>query len=276
LARFPNSRNKLVGFFAPDNDKQRSMIMHFVYGVHAMENLKDTIRIAAPPIPVKDNEIAVFFGLSNMTFREWKSMQRRGVSYIYIDNGYLGEKGSHFRVTVNAVMAQSPQRDPGENSNGKRFNGLGIKVRPWRDSGRHILVCLQSELYHKLLIGQGRTEWVEQTCREIRKYTDRPIIVRDKPNRNRAFGPIEGQLENCHAVVTWNSTSALKAISNGVPAFCLDPQNSYRSVCSSDLSTIENPIKSAGRVDLLHWLADNQWTKDEIETGRCWATIRSW
>jgi len=275
--RYAKSRNKLVGFFAPDNPKQRAMIMHFVWGVRSERGLKlkDTIRICAPPIPIKPNEVGVFFGLSNATFREWRAMNRRNGKYVYIDNCYLGDRGFHFRVTPDAVMAQTPEEHPGEDSNGKRFEALGIRFRPWRRSGRHILVCLQSELYFKLLCGTSRQAWVERTCRELRQHTDRPIILRDKPNRDRSFGPIEGQLENCHAVVTWNSTSALEAIRRGVPAYCLDPNNSFRTVCQSDLATIEEPMRGARRLELFQWLADNQWTKDEIESGRCWTTIRS-
>lgn len=261
---------RLAGVFAPANDKQRAMIMHFIRGIEHVEF--DTIRILCPPNVTKPNEIAVFFGVSPSTHRSWKA--HRG-EYVYIDNCYLGKRGDYFRVTRNALMASSLESQPGELSNGKRFRDLGIRFRPWRREGRHILLCLQSPLYYDLLMGVDRKDWIAEVCRTIRKYSDRPIILREKPNFRDDITPLVGQLESCHAVVTWNSTAALQAISAGVPAFCLDPNNSFRSVCPSNLKTIEDPRRGARRLELFHWLADNQWSKDEIESGQCWTTLRN-
>lgn len=248
------------------------MVGVFLEGAVAAGHAK--IGIASPPNEPPQNDITVLFGLSQATMRAWKEINKHGRPYIYIDNCYIGMRKKTYRVTINAITAQTYDRHPGEDSQGRRYETLGLHPKPWRRDGKHILLCLQSELYFKLLVGIDRAIWIDRTCKEIRKYTDRRIIIRDKPNGMRPQPELETQLNFCHAVVTWNSTVAVHAMVAGVPAICLDPFNSFRSVCSGDLHTIEDPLKGAGRRELFHWLADNQWTNEEIQNGRCWSVLK--
>lgn len=248
------------------------MVGHFAAGV---ASTGDRVRVINPPQTIPRDNIGVFHGLSRGTRHIFEKTRAAKQPFVYIDNCYVGRRSEWFRVTNNALMAQTPETHPGAKSDGQRFKALEINIDPWQENGSHILLCLQSDLYFELLVKRPRARWVSQVGGALRTYTDRPIIIRDKPNQHREQPPLSDQLKNCHAVVTWNSTVAVEAMIKGIPAICLDPFNSFQSVCSNDLSTIENLKKRSGRLALLEWLADNQWTKYEIQSGQCWTAIRN-
>ena len=59
---------------------------------------------------------------------------------------------------------------------------------------------------------------------EIKKYTDRQIVVRRKPRLNkRRRNPLVEDLASgkYHAMVTFNSIASLESVMMGVPVICL-------------------------------------------------------
>lgn len=267
-------KRRLLGYHSGSSAKQRHMITTFLNG--AVKCAHRSVGIAQPPNMPASQDITAVFGLSRPTMKAWREIQKHNRPFIYIDNCYMGKSREYYRVTPQALMAQTFEQHPGMESQGRRFEVLDIHPKPWRKDGNHIVVVLQSRLYFELVVGKPRDQWVTEVCTEIRKYTDRPIIVREKPTRENPQPDLQVHLDRCHALVTWNSTAAVHAMIKGVPAICVDPHNSFRSVCSGDLSTIDNPVKKDGRRELFHWLADNQWTKTEILTGLCWSAIRGY
>ena len=60
--------------------------------------------------------------------------------------------------------------------------------------------------------------WIDTQLTELQKYTDRNIIVRKKDTKVS----LQKQLENCHAIVTHQSTKRrIEAIMSGVPSFVI-------------------------------------------------------
>ena len=117
-----------------------------------------------------------------------------------------------------------------------------------------------------------KNTWLEETKIELRKYTDRPIIVREKglrPDRIRD-NSVAAQCarDQIYAVVTYQSMAALEAIHYGIPAFttalsCVD------SVANRNLADIENPNYPAEDkfLNVMHYLAYCQYTLDEMNRG---------
>ncbi len=266
----------MVGMFTATVRKQRKMLSLFGAGV-AING--DYSRMISEPHRIRtEDTLAAFYGIDRGTIGVFRRVRRMGFPFIYMDNAYVG-RNDYFRVTWNALTAKDRATHPGAESKGGRLDAHRMVFKPWRKTGRNIVLVLQSELYFELLVGVSRSKWIEQICKELRRYTSRPIIVREKPGfKTRRGGvktsPLERQLEYCHAIVTWNSVSALEAIQAGVPAFCMDPNNSFKDACPSDLSRIENPLRTAGRRELFEWLCDNQWSREELSNGLCWTTIR--
>lgn len=185
-----------------------------------------------------------------------------GYTYYYADHLYMGRRYLFYRITKNRM-----QHTGNGYSDCSRFNKLGIKIKNW-NKGRHIVVCPPDKAFAELL-GFNADAWVENTKNILTNNTDRDIIWRDRLNIQR---PIQEDLEDAHALVTYMSNSAVDALIDGVPVFC-NGECAGKSMGLSDFSQIENPIYPDDRLRFLSVLADNQWTMEEIRTGLCWKMI---
>jgi len=140
--------------------------------------------------------------------------------------------------------------------------------------GKHILLVTPSEKPCKFY-GIDRDVWVKNTVEEIKKYTDRPIVIRDKAVRqHRLTKTIFEDLDNCHALVTYQSIAAVESVLYGVPAFTLAP-TAADPVSDKDLSLIETP--SVHDIDKVYkWachLAYGQFHLDELKNGTAYRIL---
>jgi len=197
-------------------------------------------------------------------------------TFYAIDTGYFGNgksksKGWH-RVTKDALQNMGPivQRDTA------RLKHIGYKYQKFTE-GRKILVCPPSEKV-MMLFGQPDPEtWVNQVVSELKKYTDRPIEIRLKPNRTERISTktMEQALaDDVHCMVTYNSIAAVEALMNGKPAIALGP-NAASVICNSELSDVENlniPDKDTMIAFMAH-LSYCQFNRQEMLNGYAWRIV---
>jgi hypothetical protein len=144
----------------------------------------------------------------------------------------------------------------------ERAQTIGVKLKPWRTSGDHVLVCRQGQSSGK----QWRLNpnaWNDAMIGRLAKLTDRPIRIREKVEREHR--PLAADLDGAWAVVTHTSTCAVQAVIAGIPVFCA-PENAAAAVGCSDLTRIEDPHMPE-RENWLAALAWGQWTIDELRAG---------
>ena len=142
----------------------------------------------------------------------------------------------------------------------------------WRkhNSGK-ILLVTPSDKPCKFY-GIDRDSWVKQTIKELKKHTDREIIIRDKEKRHARVGPnsVPWYLikEKIYAVVTYQSIAAIEAICTGVPAFT-EEMTAADSIACNDLSKIETPNYAPTEQvkEWQHWLAYCQYHFKEMQSG---------
>jgi hypothetical protein len=143
-----------------------------------------------------------------------------------------------------------------------------------RKSGTHILLVTPSEKPCKFY-GIDRDTWVAETVAEIKRHTDRPVVVRDKAVRQqRINNSIFEDLNNCHALVTYQSIAAVESVLYGVPAFTLAP-TAADPVCDKDLSLVENPTMQ-DKDKIYKWachLAYGQYHIDEFKDGSAYRML---
>jgi hypothetical protein len=169
---------------------------------------------------------------------------------------------------------------------------LCICLKDWRTNGNHILICTQRNGGWSMK-GLNVGHWLEKTVDEIKKYSDRPIVVRGHPGDKTASlylktkpgkytvstnAHILQDFANAWAVVTYNSTPAVAASIEGIPAFITDPvpQTSQAfGVANYTLSTIENPeLKERQR--WIERLSMCHWTFEELSNGSAWRHMRNY
>ena len=94
--------------------------------------------------------------------------------------------------------------------------GIDCHFKGWRDSGDYILLCPSSPTVTMQINGISQEEWIKQVGEEVRKHTDRPIKVRNKPRPgNEWWGrDIKEDLKDAWCLVTNMSLSAVDSILN--------------------------------------------------------------
>jgi hypothetical protein len=214
---------------------------------------------------------AFFYGMTDHTLPLIELCRRRGHDWFYCDNAYYFGRGTHFRVTRNALMHDGRGR-----ARRDRLQELGVVLKPWRRRGRHIVLTTQSDLFCRFQLGISRDAWTAEVAAEIARHTDRKVVVCDKP-RQLAPGQahhegFEAYLEDAWALVTHSSSTAVKALAEGVPVISLGASMANRMARSS-LADIEEPLYPDDRAEWLNVLLANQWTPEEMRKGRAWAAL---
>jgi hypothetical protein len=125
-----------------------------------------------------------------------------------------------------------------------RFRHFNKKFHPWKKNGKKILIAKPDEKPMRFYDYDLDT-WLEHTISEIKKYTDRPIVVRDRAAKRIdriATNTLQEALDDdVFALVTFNSVAATEAIFHGIPAFTLAPANAASPVALQDLTKIGTP-----------------------------------
>jgi hypothetical protein len=195
----------------------------------------------------------------------------------YSFNGVFPNTGIYCDTTVDPVRWQ------------KISSRLNIKLKDYRTQGNHILLCLQRNGGWSMG-NYDVVTWAHSTIAELRKHTNRPIVVRahpgDKAARvyvNSITGPgvtisrnvdLADDLKSCWAVVNHNSSPAVGAAIEGYPIFVTDTARSQcREIANTDLSKIEMPTlfdrqSWAERISMFHW------NFEELKSGECWNHMR--
>ena len=151
-------------------------------------------------------------------------------------------------------------------------------------NGRRILVLPPTNSIANFF-KQGN--WLEDTLQILKKHTDRPIDVREKPynptvTKDRVGATIKVDKPTNHkgridwtkyfACVSYNSNTMVESFQNGVPMFCDKENSAALPISETDLTKIENP-KYEDRVALFSNLAYNNWTLEEMANGTAWRML---
>lgn len=224
----------------------------------------------------------IFRGMTGRKIVEACEEQNR--EYFYIDTGYIGnmqKRKDWHRIVKNGMQHSKINWNMPDD----RFNKI-LETKPylrfpgWKKNGRAILVVTPSEKPCKFY-GVDRNKFVDETLSTLKKYTDRPIIVRDKVNRRDRVGAgsIYNQIEeeDIFSVVTYNSIAATEAIGFGIPCFTLAP-NAADNFCLKDLTKIETPLyDDPEKVSKWqHWLAYCQYLPREMQDGAAMRIIEEY
>jgi len=176
-------------------------------------------------------------------------------------------------------------------------NDTGIQLQEYKKSGTCIVLMLQRNGGWSMN-GRDVQEWALDTIRQIRKHSDRPIIIRPHPGDRQAKvylqphktilknlpnvkispldRPLEEDLEKAWAVINHNSSAVVGPIINGYHCFLTDPESSQcREVSNTNFANIETP-NEFDRERWLHRISMMHWKFSELEDGSCWRHMRNY
>ena len=287
--------------------EKRQVLTEFARGVSKFE--VDTVEEITTPT-YKPTDLAVIQGwvheasqnVPHLTFRKQVIDQQRqhGGHTMAIDSNLFlyrdkGNSNSYLRFSLDDVFPTSgfyfdKAVDP--NRWEKIKKDLNFDLRPWRPGGEHILLCLQRNGGWSMK-GLDVMTWCHNTIAEIRKHSDRPIVLRghpgDKavknylrvnlPNVTVSRNPdILTDFKNAWATVVFNSSPAVASAIEGVPVFITDPipERSQASlVANTDLSWIESP-KTPERLGWVQQISMSHWNFEDLRNGVAWNYMRDY
>jgi hypothetical protein len=169
-------------------------------------------------------------------------------TFYYVDTGYWGNERTSsnpngwkywHRIVKNNLQHTDIIPRPDD-----RFRKFNKTFHPWKKIGRKILIAAPDEKPCKFY-GIDRDQWLKDTVETIKKYTDRPVEIRERA-KNRidriANDTLQQALDrDVFALVTYNSVAAIESIFYGIPVFTLAPANAAQPIGLQDLSLINTP-----------------------------------
>lgn len=264
-----------VCLFIPPNLRKFKLKLFEGIGVKITAVGGSTIRGDYNEVINLPDDIIPIVGVSPEFRQQFADWRQRGRNFIYWDRGYLrrvfatwlpngndlGVPGGYYRWHVNCFQMQTIGNVPDD-----RWRALKLDqaIGPWNKSGRHIVVADTGFDYWDVFADR---QWVARTVAELRRYTDRKIIVRDKETNV----PLDQHLAGAHALVAHGSIAAVEAVVMGCPVF-VDKLSAAALVGETDFSKIETPVYPE-REKWLHSLAYHQWNEFELVDGTLWRQL---
>ena len=207
------------------------------------------------------HKIPILWGTIRGNKRMIELTRKYNGQWIYIDHAYLnrGHERKNYRFGINKLFAY-PKDASCSGFDDSRVKKLNIELKDWKIKGEHIVVCPPSET---IMTFYECNNWLEQTLKTLKANTDRPLIVRTKPNYGDTSKPLNVDLKNAHALVTHCSNAAVEAVLEGIPVF-VSNHSVCKYVASTDLTSIETP-NCEDRTQWLNYLSYAQFSLDELQ-----------
>jgi hypothetical protein len=194
--------------------------------------------------------------------------ERAGATVLVAENGYVGsdEEGRQLYA-----ISRSQHNGAGtwEVESGDRWSRLNIELKPWRSGGSFILVLPQRGIGSREIAMPAA--WLAGVVSRLGQQTKRAVRIRQHPGK-LPHPPLEPDLADCFAAVTWGSGAAIKAIIAGVPVFHEFSRWIGAPAAKFGAANLEQPFVG-DRLPMLRRLAYAQWSVAEIERGEPFALL---
>jgi hypothetical protein len=209
----------------------------------------------------KPDDVLLIWNRMGMKHNVAQHFEAVGAAVIVAENGWIGKAldgGKMYALCLGHHNGLG-QWAVGDHD---RLEKMRIPWRDWRTHGDDILV-LCSRGIGEPGVAQPR-DWPITIARELRKRTARNVRVRLHPGDKNS--PMDDDLKNVHAAVTWSSGAAIKALAAGIPIFYCLKGWIGASASVYGIEDIEKP-DCGDRLPMFRRLAWAQWSAAEISTG---------
>lgn len=224
----------------------------------------------------------------------WKHYRKENKPVIVIEVGGL-IRNKTWRLAANGINRSAIY--PAVDVDMNRPNKLNVKLKPWH-TGDYVLICGQHAKSEQWRDMPDMNEYYKQTVLEIKKYTDRPIVIRSHPRyRENLFFKVdqeffdshnvvwnmpkhiqqtydsfdlEPMLAHSHCVISHTSNSGLSGIIEGTPAI-VSLESLAFPVATDQFSAI-NDLPMPDRDQWLMDLCHKEWFENELEYA--WLNLR--
>ena len=221
----------------------------------------------------------------------WDRYRNANKPVIVIEVGGI-KRNETWKIGINGINREADFAN--QNIDNDRWKKFHIDLKPWKQTGENIIICGQHDTSHQWRNNPPMSKWFDEQITEIRKYTDRPIVIRPHP-RNRVTIDVKKykgvtmveprrdmntyddtdlaeRLKSAWAVVSHSSNPAMMAVFAGIPVYVSEASLSYE-VGNHSFTNINNPAMP-DRQQWANRLAHTEWWPDEIQNGLPWSRIK--
>ena len=290
------------------NPEKPEVLINFIKGVNAVGDIGKVV----DGWKVIDSDVAVVQGfvhpgsknVTHLNLRKnvFDTQQKNNKRSIIIDSNLFlyadpGNTKKYLRYSYDGIFPTTGEycnSQPTLNRWDQISKDLNLSLKPWSTNKETILICCQRDGGWSM-DGQQLMPWLVKTIMEIKKHSDRKIVVRfhpgDRNSSKHKSALIRYNLQNvfvtsnesiltdfktAHVVVNYNSSPAVAAAIEGIPVFVLDLERSQaKDIANTDISKIENPVLYDRSV-WIQKLAQMHWTSNELADGTAWRHLRQW
>ena len=290
------------------NPEKPEVLINFIKGVNAVGDIGKVV----DEWKVIDSDVAVVQGfvhpgsknVTHLNLRKnvFDTQQKNNKRSIIIDSNLFlyadpGNTKKYLRYSYDGIFPTTGEycnSQPTLNRWEQISKDLNLSLKPWSTNKETILICCQRDGGWSM-DGQQLMPWLVKTIMEIKKHSDRKIVVRfhpgDRNSSKHKSALIRYNLQNvfvtsnesiltdfktAHVVVNYNSSPAVAAAIEGIPVFVLDLERSQaKDIANTDISKIENPVLYDRNV-WIQKLAQMHWTSNELTDGTAWRHLRQW
>lgn len=199
-----------------------------------------------------------------------------GFHYLYCDGPYwLSRKFSQVRVCTQWLWHIDGADRKAD------LDKAGCVLKPWSQGDVVVVAPSHDAVHRKAYKDGGADKWTADTIAELKKHTDRPIVVRKKDdggppaNIDHRIKSMDAVFATAWAVVTAGSTIGVEAATRGVPVFSTQ-RCATSPVGLHDLSLIESP-RLPDMDERRQWamnLAARQFDKNDLSSGKALAVMQ--
>jgi hypothetical protein len=216
----------------------------------------------------------------------WTHYRNQNRPVIVVDVGAL-YRGETWKIALNSITAEGYYGHQ-ENLDWDRPRKLGISLAINLNRNPRILVAAQHSRSLQLTAIDNQEHWIIQQVNQVRKFTDRPIVIRPHPRSALNLSKLTSlkdisieqpqRIDNtydsynlvydCHAIVNYNSGPGIQAALAGTRPIV--DKSSLAYPVSIDFAEIEKPYTK----DRDRWLVEichTEYTLKEIGSGT-WLT----
>ncbi len=290
------------------NPEKPEVLINFIKGVNAVGDIGKVV----DEWKVIDSDVAVVQGfvhpgsknVTHLNLRKnvFDTQQKNNKRSIIIDSNLFlyadpGNTKKYLRYSYDGIFPTTGEycnSQPTLNRWDQISKDLNLSLKPWSTNKEVILICCQRDGGWSM-DGQQLMPWLVKTIMQIKKYSDRKIVVRfhpgDRNSSKHKSALLRYNLQNvfvttnesiltdfktAHVVVNYNSSPAGAAAIEGIPVFVLDLERSQaKDIANTDISKIENPVLYDRSV-WIQKLAQMHWTSNELADGTAWRHLRQW
>lgn len=191
----------------------------------------------------------------------------------FIDTGYTnflnGKKKTWHRLTRNHLHHYKPFYAPPD-----RLGIFESFPSKWRESGDRIMI-IEPGSFSASTFKVDIKKWKYDIEKELRQYTDRPIVFREKLAKKKRKNLYRELCdEDYYCVININSNAAVESIWAGIPVITLSKHIS-NPVSKSNISDI-NDLYRPNIAEWLCMISYSQFTYEELVDGTAYQIMRDY